>query len=157
MQKKLAAGEYLPQLSVAGAGFTYDLMDKTTNNALGMISLSIPITDWWAGSHKIKKQQIELEQAESSLQENTELLVLQIRQAANEVEETRFQVSVSQISVEQAAENLRISADNYKAGVIGISDLLEAQAIAQQAKDNLSDARCQYQSKLAKYKLMTGG
>jgi outer membrane protein TolC len=156
VQKKLAAGEYLPQLSVAGAGFTYDLMEKTTNNALGMISLSIPITDWWAGSHKIKKQQIELEQAESSLQENTELLVLQIRQAANEVEETRFQVGVSRVSVEQAAENLRISQDNYKAGIIGISDLLEAQAVAQQAKDNLIDAQCQFRSKFAKYKLMTG-
>jgi outer membrane protein TolC/preprotein translocase subunit SecF len=156
VQKKLAAGEYMPQLSVVGTGFTYDVMNKTSNNALGMVSLSIPITDWWEGSHKIKKQEIEVEQAESSLQENTELLVLQIRQAANEVEETRYQVSVSQVSVEQATENLRISQDNYKAGIIGISDLLEAQAVAQQAKDNLTDAQCQFRSKLAKYKLMTG-
>lgn len=157
VQKKLAAGEYLPQLSVVGAGFTYDIMNKTTNNALGMINLSIPITDWWEGSHKIRRQQIEIEQAESSLQENTELLVLQMRQAANEVEETRFQVVVSQLSVEQSIENLRISLDNYKAGVIGISDLLEAQAVAQQARDNLTDAHCQFRIKLAKYKLMTGG
>jgi multidrug efflux pump subunit AcrB/outer membrane protein TolC len=156
VQMKMAAGEYLPQLSVVGAGFTYDVMDKTTNNALGMINLSIPITDWWGGSHKIKKQQIEVEQAESSLVENTELLVLQIRQAANEVGETRFQVVVSQVSVEQAAENLRISQDNYKAGIIGISDLLEAQAVAQQSNDNLIDARCQFRSKLARYLMMTG-
>jgi outer membrane protein TolC len=157
VQKKLAAGEYMPQLSVVGAGFTYDIMDKTTNNALGMVSLSVPITDWWGGSHKIKKQQIEIELAESALQENTELLVLQIRQAADEVEETRYQIEVSQVSVEQAVENLRISQDNYKAGVIGISDLLEAQAVEQQAKDNLTDARCQFRSKFAKYRLMTGG
>jgi len=156
MQKKLAAGEYLPQLSLVGAGLTYDMMNKSTNNAIGMVSLSVPITDWWAGSHKIRKQQIEVDQAKSSLQENTELLVLQIRQAVNEVEETRYQVSVSQISVEQAAENLRISHDNYMAGIIGISDLLEAQAVAQQAKDNLTDARCQLRSKIARYKLMTG-
>jgi multidrug efflux pump subunit AcrB/outer membrane protein TolC len=156
MQKKLAAGEYMPQLSVAGAGFTYDVMDKTTNNALGMVSLSVPITDWWAGSHKIRKQELEVQQAQSSLQENTELLILQIRQAANEVEEARFQISVSQLSVEQASENLRISQDNYKAGVIGISDLLEAQAVTQQANDNLTDARCQFRSKFAKYKLITG-
>ena len=84
------------------------------------------------------------------------MLVLQIRQAANEVGETSFQVSVSQVSVEQANENLRISQDNYKAGMIGISDLLEAQAVVQQTKDNLIDARCQFRSKLAKYKLMTG-
>jgi outer membrane protein TolC len=132
------------------------MMNKTTNNALGMVSLSVPITDWWEGSHKIKKQQIEVEQAESSLQDNTELLVLQIRQAANEVEEARYQIGVSQVSVEQAIENLRISQDNYKTGIIGISDLLEAQAVLQQAKDNLIDARCQFRSKFAKYRLMTG-
>ncbi|MEI6885749.1 MAG: efflux RND transporter permease subunit [Bacteroidota bacterium] len=156
VQKKLAAGEYMPQLALVGAGFTYDVMNKTTNNALGMVSLNVPITDWWAGSHKIKKQQIELEQAQSSLQENTELLVLQIRQSANEVEETRYQVGVSMVSVEQAVENLRISQDNYKAGVIGISDLLEAQAVLQQAKDELIDAQCQFRNKSAKYNLMVG-
>ncbi len=156
VQMKMAAGEYMPQLSLVGAGFTYDVMDKTNNNALAMINLSIPVTDWWGGSHKIKKQQIEVELAESALLENTELLVLQIRQAANEVEESHYRVAVSQVSVEQAAENLRISQDNYKAGMIGISDLLEAQAVAQQAKDNLIDARCQFRSKLAKYLMMTG-
>ncbi len=156
VQKKLSAGEYLPQVSVVGAGFTYDVMNKTSNNALGMVSLSIPITDWWAGSHKIKKQQIEIEEAQNSLQENTELLVLQIRQAANEVEETRFQVSVSQVSTEQAIENLRISQDNYKAGVIGISDLLEAQAVLQQAKDQLTDAGSNYKIKLSNYLMVTG-
>ncbi|MCX6240801.1 MAG: efflux RND transporter permease subunit [Bacteroidetes bacterium] len=157
VQKKMAAGQYMPQLALVGAGFTYDIMNTTSNNALGMLSLSVPITDWWAGSHRIKKQQLEVEQAQSSLEENTELLVLQIRQAANEVEESRYQISVSQLSAEQAVENLRISHDNFKAGVIGISDLLEAQAVLQQAKDNLIEAQCQFQSKLAKYKLMTGG
>ena len=156
IQKKMAVGEYMPQLSLVGTGFTYNAMNQTSNNALGIVSLSIPISDWWAGSHKIKKQELEVEQSESLLQENTELLVLQIRQAANEVEETHYQVAVSQVSVEQANENLRISQDNYKAGIIGISDLLEAQAVAQQAKDNLIDAQCQFRSKFAKYKIMTG-
>jgi len=156
VQKKMAVGEYMPQLAVAGAGFTYDLMNKTTNNAIGLVSLNIPITDWWAGSHKIKKQELEVLQAENALKENTELLVLQLRQAANEVEEARYQIGVFQVSVEQAMENFRLSQDNYKAGITGISDLLEAQAMAQQAKDNLIDADCQYHSKLAKYRLMTG-
>jgi hypothetical protein len=40
--------------------------------------------------------------------------------------------------------------------VIGIYDLLEAQAVAQQARDNLSDAQCQFRSRFAKYMLMTG-
>jgi len=156
VQKKLSAGEYMPQLSLVGAGFTYNVMNKTTNNALGMVSLNVPITDWWAGIHKINKQELEVRQAQSALQENTELLVLQIRQAANEVEESHYQIGVSQLSVSQARENLRISQDNYKAGIIGISDLLEAEAVLQQAKDEFIDAQCQFRNKYAKYKLMTG-
>jgi outer membrane protein TolC len=151
VQKKLAAGEYMPQIAVVGTGFAYDAMNQTSNNALGMVNLTIPISDWWAGSHKIREQEIEVRQAQSSLLENTELMVLQIRQAANEVGETHFQIGMSQESVTQAAENLRISQDNYKAGVIGISDLLEAQSIYQSALDDLSEARCNYQIKKAKY------
>lgn len=157
VQKRMAVGEYLPQLSLVGAGFTYDVMDKSTNNALGMVSLTIPITDWWGGSHKIKKQDIEIKKAQNTLQENTELLILQIRQAANEVQESAYQIALAESSVTQSAENLRISEDNYKAGIIGISDLLEAQAMARQASDNLVDAQCVYHSKLARYRLLTAG
>jgi outer membrane protein TolC len=156
LQKNMARGEFMPQLALVGAGFTYDAMDKTSGNAMLMLNLSIPISDWWGGSHKIKQQKIKMDEAQSNLEENTELMVLQIRQGANEISETQYQIRISQESVKQAAENLRVSEDNYKAGVIGISDLLEAQAVFQQAMDNQTDAQCQLQIKIAKYKSMTG-
>ncbi|HPT13045.1 MAG TPA: TolC family protein, partial [Bacteroidales bacterium] len=156
LQKKMTVGEYMPQLAVIGTGFTYDAMEKTSSNAMVMLSLSIPITDWWGGSHKIKRQQIEIEKARNTLEENAELLELQIRQAGKEVNEMQYQIAVSQKSVEQAAESLRVSEDNYKAGMIGISDLLEAQAIYQQSVDELTDAECQLKIKIAHYKQVTG-
>lgn len=156
LQKKMAIGEYMPQLAVVGTGFAYDAMDQTNSNAFAMLSLSIPISDWWGGSHKVKQHTIEIEKAKQSFQENTELMTLQIKQAENEVNETNYQVKISKISVEQAQENLRISEDNYKAGVIAISDLLEAQAIYQQASDGLTDAQSQLQIKMAHYKQVTG-
>jgi len=156
LQKKMVMGEYMPQLALVGTGFTYDAMEQTSSNAMAMVSLNIPISDWWGGSHKIKQQKIKIEQAKSNLVENTELLTLQIRQVTNEVQETRFQINVAEKSVEQASENLKVSQDNYRAGIIGISDLLEAQAIFQQAEDNLSDSKCSYQIKMARYLQATG-
>ena len=35
MQKKLAVGEYMPQLSVSGAGFAYDAMNLTSKQCFG--------------------------------------------------------------------------------------------------------------------------
>lgn len=168
LQKKMTMGYYLPQVTLVGTAFTFDTkaeitmagqsstQDFSMNNALAMLNVSIPISDWWGGSHKIQKQKIEMDKAKNALEENTELMTLQIRQAANEVQETQYQINVSQQSVEQAAENLKVTEDNFKAGAIAVSDLLEAQAMLQQALDNLTDAKCQYQIKVSNYKRATG-
>ena len=156
LQKKMIRGEYMPQVAVAGAGYWLDMMDNRSTNALGMLTVTIPLTDWWGGSHKIKQQNVKLEQARMQLSEKTELMNLQIRQMTDELSVNDFQISVSQKSVDQAQENLTVSQNNYQAGVIGISDLLEAQAVYQQAKDNLTEANCNYQITAAKYLVMTG-
>ena len=156
LQKKMIRGEYMPQVAVAGAGYWLDMMDNRSTNALGMLTVTIPLTDWWGGSHKIKQQNVKLEQARMQLSEKTEMMNLQIRQMTDELSVNDFQISVSQKSVDQAQENLTVSQNNYQAGVIGISDLLEAQAVYQQAKDNLTEANCNYQITAAKYLVLTG-
>jgi len=151
LQRKVSLGEYLPQLSVSAIGFYVDAANSSQNNALALVNLSIPISDWWGGAHKIKQQRMKIEKAKSTLAETTELLGLQVEQVNNELHESWFQVQVSKKSVEQARENMKVTEDNYRAGAVGISDLLEAQAIFQGAKDNLTDAQCNYQIKMAKY------
>ncbi len=156
LQKRMTMGEYLPQLSLSGMGYYANIAGNTQKNALALVNLSIPISDWWGGTHKIKQQNIKLEKARTSLEENSELLTLQIEQVGNELEECWFKIQVSQSSVEQAKENLKITNDNYSAGTIGVSDLLEAQALFQEASDNLIDAQCNYKIKQAKYLQVTG-
>lgn len=156
LQKKMIRGEYLPQLAVIGAGYWLDMMDNRSTNALGMVTLSIPISDWWGGSHKIKQQNLKIEQARTQFNDNVELLGLQIQQAQDELDVAGFQISVSEKAVEQAQDNLNDSQNNYQAGVIGMSDLLEAQATLQQAQDNLTEANCNYQIAAAKYLVVTG-
>jgi outer membrane protein TolC len=121
-----------------------------------MVTLSIPISDWWGGSHKIKQQNLKIEQARTQFNDNVELLGLQIQQVRDELDVAGFQISVSEKAVEQAQDNLNDSQNNYQAGVIGMSDLLEAQATLQQAKDNLTEANCNYQIAAAKYMVVTG-
>lgn len=72
-------------------------------------------------------------------------------QAGNELTESWSQLKLSERSVEQAMENLKVTDDNYRSGAVGIADLLEAQALFQSSNDNLTDALCSYQIKKAKY------
>ena len=156
LQKKMTIGSNLPMAAIGVAGIYMDAMETTTTNAMAFATVSIPITDWWGGAYKIKQNQARIESARNKLAETSELLTLQIEQANNELNEYYFQIKISHKSVEQARENLKVTNDNYKAGISSMSDLLEAQSVYQNALDNLTEARCNYQVKKARYLQATG-
>jgi outer membrane protein TolC len=111
----------------------------------------VPISDWWGGSHKIHQHQAKVNEAQFRLEQTADLLKLQIQKAFNELTENYFQVQTARQSVDMATENLRITTDNYKAGVMSVADLLEAQAEYQKALDSLTEAQCNFQVAKARY------
>ena len=156
LQKKLAVGQNLPSVAV-GAGYNYhNLLDN--NHTFGMIfaTVSVPISDWWGGSHAIKRRKIEHQQAQEQLADNAELLKIRMQNAWNGVEESYQQLQLAQRSIEQAEENLRLNRDYYRAGTSRMSDLLEAQLLYQQSLDKHTDAFADYQNKLLEYKQAIG-
>jgi outer membrane protein TolC len=126
-----------------------DVLENESANAIAFATLNIPISGWWGGSHKIKEHQIKVEIAENKLKETAELLGLQIEKTNADLNESFKQISIAEKSVEQGKEHLKMVHDNFKAGIVGTSDLLEAQAMYQEVMDNLTDAQCHYLIKLA--------
>ena len=156
LQKKLTVGQNLPSVAV-GAGYNYhNLLDN--NRTFGMIfaTVSVPISDWWGGSHAVKRRMIEQQQAQEQLADNAELLTIRMQNAWNGVEESYQQLRLTQRSIEQAEENLRLNRDYYRAGTSRMSDLLEAQMLYQQSLDKHTDAFANYQNKLLEYRQATG-
>lgn len=151
LQKKIVTGENLPQLAIGVAGVYTDLMDKTNQIGIAFATLSVPISDWWGGSHKIKQSRLKVENANIRLTETSELLSLQITQMKNELNQNFFDIGNAEKSVAQARENLKVTKDNYDAGVTGMSDLLEAQSVYQSALDSLTEAKCNYRISKARY------
>ena len=134
-----------------------DVMDgKSTSSGLVFGSVKIPISGWWEASHKLKERHIKEEQNRNMVTDNTEKLLLQMQQARNTLDEAFQQIQLSEISVRQAEENLRVSQDNYEAGMVTTSDMLEAQAMVQSSNDNLTSSRCSYQIAMANYLQVTG-
>ena len=156
LQKKMEIGKNLPTLGI-GAGYNYhNLFDN--NHTFGMVfaTVSVPISDWWGGSHAVKRKKIAQQQAEEQLADNSQLLKIRMQNAWNNVEESRQQLQIAQRSIEQAEENLRLNRDYYKAGTSKMSDLLEAQLLYQQSLDRRTDAFADYQNKLLEYRQATG-
>jgi len=156
LQKKMAIGQNLPTVAV-GAGYTYhNLMEK--DHSFGMIfaTVSVPISDWWGGSHAIKRRKLEHQEAVEQLEDNAQLLQIRMQNAWNGVEESYLQLQLAQRSIEQAEENLRLNRDYYRAGTSRMSDLLEAQLLYQQACDKHTDAFADYHQKLLEYRQSIG-
>ena len=156
LQKKMAVGQHLPTVAV-GAGYNYhNLMDN--DHTFGMIfaTVNVPISDWWGGSHAIKRRKIEHQRAVEQLENNSELLQIRMQNARNGVEEAHRQLQLAQRSIEQAEENLRLNRDYYRAGTSRMSDLLEAQLLYQQSLDKHTDAFADYQNKLLEYRQSIG-
>ena len=156
LQRKMEVGKNLPTVGV-GAGYNYhNLLDN--NHTFGMVfaTVSVPISDWWGGSHAVKRKKIAQQQAEEQLADNSELLKIRMQNAWNNVEESRQQLQIAQRSIEQAEENLRLNRDYYKAGTSKMSDLLEAQLLYQQSLDRRTDAFADLQNKLLEYRQATG-
>lgn len=156
LQKKMVIGQNLPTIAV-GAGYNYhNLLDN--NRTFGMIfaTVSVPISDWWGGSHAIKRKKIEYQKAIDEQHDKAQLLQIRMQNAYNNVVEARQQLAIAQRSIEQSEENLRLHRNFYKAGTTKMSDLLEAQLLYQQSLDRRTDAFADYQNKLLEYRQATG-
>jgi len=156
LQKKLTVGENLPQVGV-GAGYMYhNFMEQDRSFGLVFASVSVPLSGWWGGSHAIKRSKLQLEKAQNSLQDNSELLVIRMQSAWNDLENAYRQLGIASRSMEQSAENLRLNNDYYRAGTTKMSDLMDAQTMYQQSRDKFVEAYADYQLKQTEYLQATG-
>lgn len=156
LQHRMEVGKYLPTIAV-GAGYNYhNLLDKDHHFGMVFATVTIPISDWWGGSHAIKRKKIAVQQAQNQLNDNSALLRIKIQSAWNDVEEASEQLVIARRGIEQAAENLRLNRDFYNAGTSRMTDLLEAQMLYQQALDKQTDAFAAYHNKLAAYRHAIG-
>lgn len=156
LQRKMTVGQNLPTVGV-GVGYNYhNLLDNDRSFGMVFATVKVPISDWWGGSHAIKRKKIEQQRAVEQLEDNTQLLQIRMQNAWNNVQEAAQQLSIAQRSIEQAQENLRLNRNYYQAGTCKMSDLLQAQLLFQQAQDRRTEAFSDFQNKLLEYKHATG-
>lgn len=156
LQQKMTIGKNRPSVAV-GAGYMYDnLMDKSHPFAVGFVSVSVPISGWWGGSHAIKKQNLQVKNAENQLADNAELLVIAMRKMWSDLQDAYKQILIAHKSIEQSTENLRLNEDYYHAGTTTMSDLLDAQTMFRQSRDKYVETYAQFQIKTVEYLQATG-
>lgn len=155
LQVKMERGKNLPKLSVGAAALYYNMTDKNQTNIIGLATVSVPISGWWSGSHNIKKAKLALQQSKNTQRDTQEKLYIDIITTWNSVQEAYKQIEIARHSVTQSEENLRMSRDQYGAGTIDMTELLDAVTLFTQSHNTLVTACADYQSRIAEYQRKT--
>lgn len=158
LQKAMTMGEALPQLSIGASYGLNNLMESGfKGNGMVFATLTVPLTAWWENTHKTRKAELERQQAEQKRDDLCQQMALQVRQAWNEMDEAYRQISLRQQAAEDAQENLQEVQQYYHAGLQSMSDMMEAQTLLQQARNEWIDQLITFQLKAFRYQQLTQG
>ena len=156
LKYKMTVGQNLPTVAIGGGYMYDDLMDKSHQFWIGFATVSIPLSGWWGGSHEMKKQRLAVRNAENTLQDNSQLLVIDMENKWNDMNDAYRKIGIAMESIAQAEENLRLHDDYYRTGTATMSDLLEAQTLYQNSRSAYVEAYAEYKIKKREYLQATG-
>ena len=106
----------------------YDMQRGMKNNfGAALATVSVPISQWWGGSHAIKRKRLAEESAQQQLTDNAQLLKIRIQKNWNDLDDAYKQLLLAKKGIDQSEENLRLNRNFYQAGTITMNDLLDAQ------------------------------
>ncbi|HEX2982156.1 MAG TPA: TolC family protein [Ignavibacteriales bacterium] len=157
LKTNMKLGEYLPQAGIGVSG-SYTKLDDSDSRTLGMVFgiVQVPVSGWWEASHTLKERSLQEQMAKNNLKENSELLTLQMEKAWQDLTDSYKQYLMTEDALAQAEENLEVNEDSYNNGLIGVSDLLEAQALLLQTHNEVTESKAGYRNKQVSYLRATG-
>lgn len=139
LKRSMVIGEALPEVAVGATYGVNNLLGKMADNAVVFATVNVPLTGWWEISHNARKQDILRQQAELNRDDLRQKMELQVRQAVDAENEALQLLTIRRQAVSDAEENLTESRNYYDAGMIGVSDYLEAQTLLRQAQNEYVD------------------
>lgn len=151
LQYKMTLGKYMPSVAIGGGYAYHNFLEKDHPFWVGFATVSVPLTDWWGGTHALRKQKLQLENARNNMTDQSQMLVIRMQHVWNELTDAYKQTEIARLSIEEAEENLRMNRDFYAAGTCTMSDLLQAQTLYQQSRDKYVESCMQYELKKREY------
>lgn len=158
LQIQLKEADNKPTVAAGVNAFYMTQFEENTGgvNALGFLTVSMPLSNLWTSKHDIQQQRIKTEIAQNSLEDTKKLLELRTAKSWTDLKEAYKQIQIIEERIIQANENFRVNQTSYDSGVVTLSDLLEAKALQTQASDDLIDAKSKYKAAVAAYLIHTG-
>jgi outer membrane protein TolC len=144
LRRKLTLGEALPQVGIGGSAVYGNLVRKYKFNAIALAQVSIPLTQWWETSHKMREHNLRIEEARTMQEDYNKKMSLEEEKAYSDMVDAAMLIRSDSAALGLARENHRLATLNYSAGANTLNDVLQAQTLLLQAQNALTDRRIAY-------------
>lgn len=151
LEKRMALGEALPEVAVMGTYRYINVNESGQGNAVAAIVVNVPITDW--GKVSRQRQRIEA-QAEIERNNRRHILAqlrLQMQQLLMNISTTASQLSIAEQNLALARDSYRIQQNNFRAGLIPMNELLQAQTNLVDATEQRTNALIAHRRAITEY------
>jgi len=160
-----ARAAYLPDL---GLEYTYGIdapQFATTGpgpdhvNNLGYsatVTLNIPVWDWLNTQRRVKQSEIRRQSTKVALTAKERQLIAKLDEAYSEAAMARDQLASLDLSVNTAAESLRLTKLAYRGGEATVLEVVDAQGAYVAVQNAREDGRLRYEATLADLQKLTG-
>lgn len=148
---KIAQSGKLPTVAASAATGWSDTTFPGTDNNTWSIGLSATWTAFDSGvtDSKIKQSDLAVTKALQQAQQTKDSIQLEVRQAYLNMNEADKRINTTQVAVDKAEEDFKISGVRYSAGVGTNIDVIDAQVALTQAKNNYIQALYDYNTSKA--------
>ncbi len=131
----------LPQVSLSG-GYQYLENEALDRQEFAMVAVDLKWAVFDGGQTRNRSDSLRLSQRanERRLADLRSMLALEVRQAWYSLQESRARIDVARDAVEQSEESLRIATQQYGAGLVNSTRVLEAEASRTLSRSNRENA-----------------
>lgn len=161
-QVKLTRSEFLPQVGISSTyGYMQGLKLGNENllNSASMsvvASVSLPIYHWGEGKNKLLSAKADLKIAESNQKNLTNMMRLEEAKYRMSISDALLRIKMTEQSLSQAAENMKVTGDRYEVGLESVSNFLESQAQWQKVYSDFIDSKVEYMLAISRYQKASG-
>jgi outer membrane protein TolC len=158
-----ARAQYLPDLAL---NYTYGIdatqfaaHDYNGAGNLGYsasVTLDIPVWDWFATHDRVRQSEITRDAARAALSNTQRKMIATLEEDYDEAVAAHDQLDSLELSVNTAAESLRMTRLRYSAGESSILEVVDAENSLTASELAREDGVVRYQTALANLQLLTG-
>jgi len=120
------------------------------------VTVNLPVWDWFSNQHKVKQSEIRRDVAKVALSNAQRRLIAQLDEAYSEAQAAHDQLNSLDVSVDAAAESLRLTKLRYKSGEATVLEVADAENTYVSTEDAREDGRVRYETARAELRAIAG-